>query len=95
MPDISGFHSLFVVIHVLGVFLFLLAHGVSAAVLLRIGSERDPAALRVLLDLSRRSVNIMSIGLLVWFLAGVAAGFSGTGGPAAATGSGRRWCWRS
>jgi hypothetical protein len=90
MPDISQFHGLLVLLHVLGVLGFVLAHGVSAAVLLRIRSERDPAALRALLDLSRRSVNVMSVGFLVWFLTGIAAGFSGNWWT-----SGRWWIWVS
>ena len=90
MPDIAPFHSLLVTLHVLGVIGFLLAHGVSAAVLLRIRSEREPHALRALLDLSRRSVNVMGVGFLVWFLTGIAAGFSGNWWT-----SGRWWIWVS
>lgn len=90
MPNISQFHGLLVLLHVLGVLGFLIAHGVSAAVLLRIRTERDPGALRALLDLSRRSVNVMSIGFLVWFLTGIAAGFSGNWWT-----SGRWWIWVS
>lgn len=70
--------------------LFALAHGVSAAVLLRIRSERDHAALRALLDLSRRSVNVMGVGILLWFLSGILAGFSGNWWT-----SGRLWIWAS
>lgn len=90
MPDLAQFHGPIVVLHVLGVLLFALAHGVSAAVLLRIRSERDPAALRTLLDLSRRSVNVMSVGYLLWFLSGILAGFSGNWWT-----SGRLWIWVS
>lgn len=90
MPDLSQFHGLIVIVHVLGVLLFALAHGVSAAVLWRIRSERDPAALRTLLDLSRRSMNVMSVGFLAWFLAGVLAGFTGNWWT-----SGRLWIWVS
>lgn len=90
MPDLSHFHGLIVVAHVVGVLLFALAHGVSAAVLLRIRSERDPAALRTLLDLSRRSVNVMSVAFLVWFLSGVLAGFTGNWWT-----TGRLWIWVS
>ncbi len=90
MPDLSQFHGLIVVVHVLGVLLFVLAHGVSAAVLLRIRSERDPASLRTLLDLSRRSVTTMSIGYLLWFLSGILAGFTGSWWT-----SGRLWIWAS
>lgn len=90
MPDLSQFHGPIVIVHVLGVLLFALAHGVSAAVLLRIRSERDPAALRTLLDLSRRSVNAMTVGFLMWFVAGILAGFSGNWWTA-----GRLWIWIS
>jgi hypothetical protein len=90
MPDISQFHGWIVVVHVLGVFLFLGAHGVSAAVLLRVRRERDPAALRTLLELSRRSVNVMSAGFLIWFLSGIVAGFSGNWWT-----SNRWWIWVS
>jgi hypothetical protein len=90
VPDLSQFHGLIVIVHVLGVLLFALAHGVSAAVLLRIRSERDPAALRTLLDLSRRTINLMSVGFLMWFVSGIMAGFSGNWWT-----SGRLWIWVS
>ena len=90
MPDISGFHGWIVFAHILGVLLFLLAHGVSAGVVLRLHSEHDPAALRTLLDLSRRSVGVMLIGFLVRFFAGILAGFSGNYWT-----SGRYWIWAS
>jgi small-conductance mechanosensitive channel len=90
VPDISSFHSWIVVVHVLGVLLFVLAHGVSAAVMLRVRDERDPATLRAMLDLSRRSMGAMLIGLALWFLAGILAGFSGNWWT-----SGRYWIWAS
>ncbi|MEX2546258.1 MAG: hypothetical protein WD830_00550 [Chloroflexota bacterium] len=88
--DISQFHGLVVLIHVMGVLLFVLAHGVSVAVLLRLRSERDPSALRTLLDLSRRSLLMATVGFLVWFLAGILAGFSGNLWT-----TGRLWIWAS
>ena len=90
MPDISGFHTLIVVAHVLGVLVFVLAHGVSVGVLLRVRSEREPHTLRTLLDLSRRSMGVMIAGFLLWFLAGILAGFSGNWWT-----SGRYWIWVS
>lgn len=90
MPDISFLHGPIVLAHVIGVLLFVLAHGVSAAVLLRVPNERDPAALRTLLDLSRRSFGAMTIGFLLWFLSGIVAGFSGNWWT-----SGRYWIWAS
>lgn len=90
MPDISGFHTTIVFVHILGVFIFLLAHGVSAAVLLRLRSERDLAAVRTLLDLSRRAWSAMGIGLALWFFGGILAGFSGNYWT-----TGRYWIWAS
>ena len=94
MPDLSPFHGWIVFAHILGVFLFLIAHGVSVAAVLRLHSERDPAALRTLLDLSRRSMTAMGVGFLVWFASGILAGFSGNGGAGWWT-SGRYWIWAS
>ena len=42
MPNLAPYRSLFVPAHVIGVLLFVLAHAVSAYVLIRI-AERDPA----------------------------------------------------
>ena len=67
MPDIAPCHPWFVFAHVLGIFGFLIFHGVSVGVLFRIRNERDPHALRALLDLSRRSFGGMGIGFLVFF----------------------------
>jgi len=90
VPDISGLHGPIVLIHVLGVLLFVLAHGVSVAVLLRMRTERDPVALRTLLDLSSRSLVWAGVGLAIWFLGGIVAGFSGNWWT-----SGRYWIWAS
>lgn len=90
MFDLAPFHALIVFAHILGVFLFLLAHGVSAAVVLRLRSEREPVAVRTLLNLSRRSMTVMLIGFLVWFFGGVVAGFSGNFWT-----TGKYWIWAS
>jgi hypothetical protein len=90
VPDLAPFHWPIVFVHILGVFLFLIAHGVSAAVMLRLRSERDPAAVRTLLDLSRRSFGVMTVGFLIWFFAGILAGFSGNYWT-----TGRYWIWAS
>lgn len=89
--DLSPFHGWIVFIHIVGVFAFLLAHGVSAGVILRLRSERDPAAVRTLLDFSRRSMYVMIVGGLVWLVAGILAGFSGNYWTA----PGHRWIWAS
>jgi len=90
MPDLAPFHAWIVFAHILGVFLFLLAHGVSAGVLLRLRGERDPAAVRTLVDLSSRSFAVMGIGGALWFFTGILAGFSGNYWT-----SGRLWIWAS
>ena len=70
-------HRWWVFLHVAGVFGFLMAHGVSAYVTLRLPRERDPARVSHLLELSASSVGFMwnSIGLLL--LGGILAGFTG------------------
>lgn len=70
-------HRWWVFLHVAGVFGFLMAHGVSAYVTLRLPRERDPARVSQLLELSASSVSFMwnSIGVLL--LGGIVAGFTG------------------
>jgi plastocyanin/uncharacterized membrane protein len=70
-------HRWWVFLHVVGVFGFLMAHGVSAYVTFRLRSERDPARVSQLLELSASSVGAMwnSIGVLL--LGGILAGFTG------------------
>jgi plastocyanin/uncharacterized membrane protein len=70
-------HRWWVFLHIAGVFGFLMAHGVSAYVTLRLPRERDPARISHLLELSASSVGFMwnSIGLLL--VGGILAGFTG------------------
>lgn len=73
-------HPWIVYAHILGAFAFAAGHGVSATVAFRLRSERDPARIRTILDLSFYSLSgtsLMSIGFLVLFLSGIAAGFTG------------------
>ena len=64
--------------HVTGVMVFFIAHGAPAMVALRLRSERDPARVMALLDLSRWAMGRTAcIALLVGFVAGIAAGFFG------------------
>lgn len=64
-----------VFVHLLGVFAFLLAHGVSLGVVFRVSGERDVSALRALLDLSGRWVIASFVSLLVLLAAGIWAAF--------------------
>jgi hypothetical protein len=88
--NLAPYHELIVTAHVVGVLLFVIAHAVSAFVLIRIQSENEPDKLRGLLRMSRLSLNVAGIGFLIWFVAGVVAGFSGGWWT-----SGRLWIWAS
>jgi len=63
--------------HVLGGFTFVLAHGVSTFVTLKLRSDRDPARVAALLDLSRYSLPISDLAILVLLVSGIAGGFVG------------------
>jgi len=75
--------------HVLGAFAFAAGHGVAIAMAFRLRSEREPSRIAAILDMSLWMVSpksLMSIGFIVLFLSGIAAGF--TGGY-----WGRLWIW--
>jgi len=81
-------HPWIVFFHALSVVLFLLAHGASHSVSLRIPSERKPERLRALLELSTSGYTVMFGALALVFVFGIAAGFSGQWW-------GRGWIWAS
>src|SRR6266516_346643 len=64
-------------VHLAGVFGFLVAHGTSAAVGLRLRKERDATRAAALLDLSEASLRLANISLIVLLVGGVAAAFKG------------------
>ena len=66
-----------VLLHVLGAFGFVMAHGASAFAAIRIRSERDPARVAALLDLSAFSLGLMYISLVALLIGGIAAAFVG------------------
>ncbi len=66
-----------VFLHVAGVFMFLIAHGISVGVAFKIRKERDPNRILPLLQLSSSSIGLMYGGILVLLAAGVLAGFMG------------------
>jgi hypothetical protein len=70
-------HAWIVFLHATSVVVFLLAHGASHSVSLRIPHERKPERLRALLDLSTSGYGVMFGALGLVFVFGVAAGFSG------------------
>lgn len=63
--------------HVLGAFIFALAHGASTKVILKIQREKNPERLAALLDLSADHINVLYVSLLVMILAGIGSGFLG------------------
>lgn len=79
-------YGMVVLLHVLGAFGFVLAHGASVFVAFRLRSERDRSRIAALLELSSGGINVMYIALLVMLLAGVVAGFMGDHW-------GRLWIW--
>jgi cytochrome bd-type quinol oxidase subunit 2 len=64
-----------VFIHIIGVLGFVLAHGASAAMGLRLRKERNPERIRALLQLSSVSTSVFYVSLLLLLTGGVAAGF--------------------
>jgi uncharacterized membrane protein len=67
----------FVFAHIAGVLGFMLAHGVSVAVLLRFRRERDRQRIATLLDLSGGSMVAFYGSILLLLAGGIAAGFAG------------------
>ena len=70
-------YSLLVFFHILGTFGFMLAHGVSSFVALRLRSERNLERIRALLELSSASMALMYGSLLLIFGTRIWAGFRG------------------
>jgi len=71
-----------VFIHAATILLFFIAHGVSIAVAFRLRMERDPARLRMLLDLSGWAMGVpatvaVSMGVLTGIAAGIMGGWFG------------------
>jgi hypothetical protein len=74
--------------HILGAFVFVLAHGVSVVTTLAIRRERDPARIAAMLDLSRSTVILAAASVAFLLLSGIAAGFAGDYW-------GQLWIWAS
>ena len=64
--------------HVAAVFVFLMAHGVSALVVFRVKEERDLEGLRAMLGLSALASMVSMAALAVLVIAGIAATFAGS-----------------
>ncbi len=70
-------YSFLIFLHVLSVFAFLFAHGVSAAVMFKVRGERNPTRLHALLDLSQGLGGALAVTALLLFLTGLIMGFMG------------------
>ncbi|HEY7984328.1 MAG TPA: hypothetical protein VID73_09175 [Ktedonobacterales bacterium] len=66
-----------VLLHLVGVFGFLLAHGVAVFVVFRVRAEQEVAALRTLLNLSAATLAVSYASLLVLLAGGIGAAFVG------------------
>jgi hypothetical protein len=76
-----------VLLHVVGAFLFAIAHGVSGFAAFAIRSAKaDPVRVRTLLEVSGYSLGAMYVGLLMLLVGGIWAGISGGH-------FGRGWIW--
>jgi hypothetical protein len=64
--------------HVASVAGFLLAHGTSAAMALRLRQEKTPDGIRSLTDLSKRTTNIMYGFIILVVITGLFLGFQGS-----------------
>ena len=62
-------------LHVASAFAFVLAHGVSVFVSLRLGAERDPVRVGALLDLSLFAVRVATLMLIIVTITGLVATF--------------------
>ena len=77
-----------VLLHVLGVFGFLMAHGISVSVAFTLRGERKLERIRALLDLSSSTLGMLHGSIMILFLTGIIVGFMGRWW-------GRGWIWLS
>jgi len=65
-----------VYVHVAGVLIFVLGHGMSVGVAFKVRGERDPQRIQALLQLSAWGLGIFYVGILLLLGAGIWAGFT-------------------
>ena len=71
----DAFYPWAVFIHVIGAFVFVVSHGASVAVALKLRSERELERVRALLDLSQSATGGMYGGLVLLLVGGIFAAF--------------------
>ncbi len=64
-------------LHLLGAFGFVAAHGATAVVTFKLKSESDPVRIRTMLDLSRSTRGLMYVSFVLLLGAGLKLGFLG------------------
>jgi hypothetical protein len=79
-------YAYIVLLHVIGAFIFALAHGVSVAVGLRLRGVQSREQVAALLELAGYALGGLYVGLLLLLIGGVWAGFAGDHW-------GRLWIW--
>jgi hypothetical protein len=67
-----------VLIHIVGVLGFMFSHGVSAAMALRLRHERNPDRIRVMLQISKSSLSVFYVSVVLLLGGGIWAGFDGS-----------------
>lgn len=72
-----NWYALIKYLHVVGAFAFVLAHGASVFVSIKLRGEKSLERIRALLDLSSASLNLMYGGFMLLLIAGIADGFIG------------------
>ena len=82
----DSLYNWIIFLHVAGAFTFVLAHGVSAGVALKLRQEQEVPRIQALLDLSKAATQGMYVGLVILLIAGITAAFM-------AGLWGRGWIW--
>ena len=70
-------HEWIVLLHIVGAFLFVIAHGVSMWMAVQVARETDRQRIAALLDLSSASLNVLYLGLVVLLVGGIWAAIDG------------------
>jgi hypothetical protein len=86
--DLGWLRPWLILIHVLSVVAFVLVHGISAGVAFKLRTEREPARIRALLELSNAYLGTMYAALALILVSGILAGIVGGWWT-----SGRLWIW--
>jgi len=83
---VDSLYNWIVFLHVAGAFTFVLAHGASAGVALKLREERDVPRVQALLELSNVATQGTYVGLVILLIGGITAAFM-------AGLWGRGWIW--